>query len=298
LIKRTILVAGGLCVAVTLAACSVVPVQKPGAPLVAKPNPLAAVPLRDASNGCGPGAHATTAWRFGDTWTYRDGNGGSHEVDFRAACDIHDAGYAGAVVRDPFARNQLVDFWSWSREQVDDEFLRNLRILCNAQLRTAGAALATCDGNNPWTAKATATRLRSLVGAIGGFFWDERPYLAGRWEEMNDRAAPPWILTQTSGGYDGLRHVTIDYRENRGRVRLAGHFQGTLKTYIDRWVVEGTDFETQGSLRVASAMTLVFPKDAQQRSFSWTRTSRFGRSEGTMVRSSLLGYGVGVATSR
>lgn len=118
--------------------------------------PLATlVPIESVSNGCGG-----TGWRalekvqnyLGNTsvyWNSRDGlifdpEAKRYKVDFSAACDLHDAGYAGAIVRDKL-RGGIKDFRGWSRKQVDDKFLADMRMLCTRAIpKTAVFAVRNC----------------------------------------------------------------------------------------------------------------------------------------------------------
>lgn len=103
----------------------------------------APVPIATVSNGCGGGE-----WKLwvkflnflANTSTYYDTPSGTanlmaHQwsVSFKAACDLHDAGYAGAVVRDKL-RGGIKDFRRWTRKQVDDKFLADMRFLCEQQI--------------------------------------------------------------------------------------------------------------------------------------------------------------------
>ena len=90
----------------------------------------ALVSLASVSNGCGGGVAGEDA-RFFDTLDYQ-----GVKVSFREACNVHDACYSGAVVRDPFGRppGTVVDFRDWSRQRCDDVFLDNLQALCRRQI--------------------------------------------------------------------------------------------------------------------------------------------------------------------
>ena len=58
--------------------------------------PSGEVPLATVANGCGPGT-AGSDRRWGDISVYS----GRNLVNFRMACNLHDAGYSGAKVKDP-----------------------------------------------------------------------------------------------------------------------------------------------------------------------------------------------------
>lgn len=90
------------------------------------------VPVPRVSNGCGgaqfgPGALAVQNWLL-DTQEY-----GGVPVDFRVACNLHDAGYGGLTVYDPFFR-RVVDYRTWTRADVDAIFRLHLRRLCHKYL--------------------------------------------------------------------------------------------------------------------------------------------------------------------
>jgi hypothetical protein len=88
------------------------------------------VPL--VSNGCG-GAQYGAAAESLQNWLLDTKVYGGETVNFRAACNQHDAGYAGATVADPFLK-RVVDFRTWSRKQVDDKFREDLATLCRKYL--------------------------------------------------------------------------------------------------------------------------------------------------------------------
>ncbi len=98
-------------------------------------------PVKDidrVSNGCG-GAQWGDYWAavqnfFLDKQRYDNGDGRRFWVSFRAACNLHDAGYAGVTVRDPFKGNAWVDFRTWSRLRVDQQFRRDLMTLCEQHI--------------------------------------------------------------------------------------------------------------------------------------------------------------------
>jgi hypothetical protein len=131
------------------------------------------VPVTWVSNGCG-GANwnAVLEWAqnyFGNKHTFRDsaylgvaGTGLSYEVDFKDACDIHDAGYGGYAVDDAINTRSSVDYRRWSQKQVDDQFLKDMRTLCRRKIpATAKYALADCTGGPAWNELG----IRHLIGA-------------------------------------------------------------------------------------------------------------------------------------
>ena len=108
--------------------------------------PDALVSLASVSNGCG-GGEASAESKLGDKSVYRNSNnalGRRYVVNFRLACQVHDAGYSGANVLDPFS-GKVVDFYTWSQKQIDDLFLENMRTICDQQVPAdAPVALADC----------------------------------------------------------------------------------------------------------------------------------------------------------
>jgi hypothetical protein len=118
------------------------------------------VPVAKVSNGCGGGGWGAAGdWvqnYFGNVHTYKDSNvyplAKSYTVNFKAACDLHDAGYNGMTVYDKI-NNRTIDFRTWTRKRVDDKFWRDMKMLCDDQIReqedpgvTATVALAKCKG--------------------------------------------------------------------------------------------------------------------------------------------------------
>ncbi len=97
---------------------------------------LEQVPIASVSNGCGG-----TGWEtfipalFRNTSEFRDGGplADSFVVVWTAACDLHDAGYDGAIVRDVI-NGGIVNYRGWSRKEVDDKFLADMRLLCRTQI--------------------------------------------------------------------------------------------------------------------------------------------------------------------
>lgn len=114
------------------------------------------VSIATVSNGCGGGDRKWLV-KFqnylANTSTYYDtpsgtANPAAHawSVSFKDACDLHDAGYAGAVVRDKL-RGGIKDFRRWTRKQVDDKFLADMRFLCEQQIaKNESIVLEKCRG--------------------------------------------------------------------------------------------------------------------------------------------------------
>jgi hypothetical protein len=114
------------------------------------------------------------------------------EVDFTQACNLHDAGYSGAIVRDPL-RGGIKDFRRWSRLRVDTKFLADLRFLCERSIpRTKSIALANCRKSGGNLSFGAETRY-NVVRCFGNKFFDANLARPGRQEtgtRENDRV--PW----------------------------------------------------------------------------------------------------------
>lgn len=139
------------------------------------------VPIASVSNGCGG-----SDWRLvvkvlnflGNTSTYYDTPSGTANlmarawsVSFRDACDLHDAGYAGAVVRDKL-RGGIKDFRRWTRKQVDDKFLADMRFLCERQIaRDQRIVLDKCRGRGGNGSIGSESRY-TIVRDHGARFFD------------------------------------------------------------------------------------------------------------------------------
>jgi hypothetical protein len=96
--------------------------------------PATPVPIESVANGCGGGAAGNDP-RYLDEVTFASGTSGLRfKVRFRLACNVHDAGYSGAIVRNPLHGNAVVDYRTVSRKVVDDQFRADLKLLCDQQL--------------------------------------------------------------------------------------------------------------------------------------------------------------------
>lgn len=143
------------------------------------PYPTAVVDIGSVSNGCGPGNSASSDTRLFDTSTYLNSNnpgGQRYVVNFRDACDLHDAGYWGAEVADP-VNGGYVDYFGWSKEQIDSKFLVDMQILCRRQIQSAPAALADCLGTGGKTSVGALSRYNAVV-AHGASSFVPRPSIS------------------------------------------------------------------------------------------------------------------------
>ena len=136
------------------------------------------VPIASVSNGCGGAGwdSVVSAQNYlGNTSVYRNSNlnplARKFTVNFKDACDLHDAGYGGAIVKDKL-RGGVKDFRKWTRRQVDDKFFADMRLLCQRAIPAAfGTALANCmkTGGN---ASFGAESRYNFVRRWGNHFFD------------------------------------------------------------------------------------------------------------------------------
>jgi hypothetical protein len=92
-------------------------------------------------------------------------------VNFRPACDMHDAGYDGGIVFDPI-NGPIVDTRGMSRFTIDNRFYNDLLTLCNRQIGwNAPVARSLCYG--------IATTYYSAVRAAGWGLFDANPAVPG-----------------------------------------------------------------------------------------------------------------------
>jgi len=139
------------------------------------------VPIARVSNGCGgEGWKTVVEWEnyFGNSHSYVDSNidplATSYTVDFKPACDLHDAGYAGVTVADAI-NGGVIDFHDWTRFQVDHNFWHNMMELCDRKIpASATVARQKCHGyGSRYTPTSIGSEmLFSIVRSIGNSFFD------------------------------------------------------------------------------------------------------------------------------
>jgi hypothetical protein len=92
-------------------------------------------------------------------------------VNFRAACDMHDAGYDGGIVFDP-VNGGAIDTRGLSRLTIDNRFYNDLITLCNRQVGgNAFVARSLCYG--------IAATYYTAVRAAGWALFDASPGVPG-----------------------------------------------------------------------------------------------------------------------
>jgi Prokaryotic phospholipase A2 len=134
--------------------------------------PSVPFPAATYSNGCsfpGPNLLFDTSPPLVDpspwAWPY------VFVVNFRPACDMHDAGYSGGIVFDP-VNGGIVDTRGLSRVMIDNRFYNDLITLCNRQI-----------GGNAFVARSLcysiAATYYGAVRAAGWALFDASPGVAG-----------------------------------------------------------------------------------------------------------------------
>ena len=139
------------------------------------------VPVSLVSNGCGGAQWGSTAEAV-QNWLLDTQKYGGVTVDFRSACNQHDAGYAGVTVADPFMK-RIVDFRTWSRAKVDAKFLQNLRTLCHTYLdgHVSRRTLSTCLDGPAWADYGLTAAITTAPGA-GTYFEGVRAEAEGAYD--------------------------------------------------------------------------------------------------------------------
>jgi len=110
------------------------------------------VDIDRVSNTCGGEGWDSVVWienSFGNTSRFYDPDTRKYyNVNFAAACNLHDAGYGGYTVKDEI-NGGIVDYHNWSRERVDVKFQKDMQALCRKQIPAAAKrALLRCLGGD------------------------------------------------------------------------------------------------------------------------------------------------------
>ncbi|MCL4294040.1 MAG: hypothetical protein KJ056_13630 [Acidimicrobiia bacterium] len=116
-------------------------------------------------------------------------------VNFKKACDLHDAGYGGVMVKDTINK-RVVDYRRWSRKQVDDKFWADMAKLCRQQIPPWGkVARRKCLGRGGALSFGSAS-LYGIVRDWGYLFFDADLTVPGVQE------AGDWTARPTGGARD------------------------------------------------------------------------------------------------
>ena len=204
--------------------------------------PSALVPIESVANGCGGGV-ASTEPRFGDTSTYLNSNnplGTRYTVNFRDACNLHDAGYSGAKVLDKLNGGAPIDYFKWNQLQVDNKFYADMQLLCIKQVPAAApVARADCLARGGKTSWGAETRY-NFVRTAGSHFWRARPSLGGMWTQGDGADRITVTISQS------VRYVGAHWEISDGQNIQRGEFRGTL-------ISQDQDSVARGSARLENA---------------------------------------------
>jgi len=194
--------------------------------------PPGAVDIASISNGCGGGSSETLIAAqnaFGDTSVYRDSFPYLHryKVDFREACNLHDAGYSGALVWDSI-NGRWYDYFGKTKEEVDQKFLADMRKLCDEQIPAdAPVARADCRATGGTTSNGAESRYNFVRDHGTGY--RDRPKLDGLWKGTSGSCGTVgnWKFSQSG------RTITASWQQptENGQPGYTGSFTGTLYSY-------------------------------------------------------------------
>jgi hypothetical protein len=162
------------------------------------PSPL--VTLESVANGCGPGT-AGTKPRYFDTAKYTDKTSRvTYTVTFRKACDVHDAAYNGARIKDPFNDDKMVDFYRIGQYRIDQRFLDDMRTLCFQQIPGHAVNARYQCTHRGATFSTGALDRYDAVNAVGHHSFVKRPTLQGTWIARDGlgRPKPAWQMRQSN----------------------------------------------------------------------------------------------------
>jgi len=155
-------------------------------------------------------------------------------------------------VRDALHGGAVVDFFTWTKAEVDRKFFEDMILICE---RTIPASAATARANCKATGGNFSTGARSrfnFVDRFGSLFWKDRPNARGLWAVKGDAAAPSWAITQS------LRTVKAAWRGGAGQPGLRGEFRGTLISRDQDTVIRGFVRLTRDGETKLGAMSLLF----------------------------------------
>ncbi len=121
------------------------------------------------SNGCGPRSN----WLLekGFNWVGNIREFGGIPVNIAPACNVHDAGYTGATVGDPFTKT-VIDFRTWSRQRVDLKFLRDIKAQCTKSLPKSRPALVKACHDEAYIYFYLVRDFGASVGGVGKRAYD------------------------------------------------------------------------------------------------------------------------------
>ncbi|MEX2049186.1 MAG: hypothetical protein WEB90_06385, partial [Gemmatimonadota bacterium] len=154
------------------------------------------VPIKRVSNGCGGEGwdivvkvenYLGNTHTYGDSWFNPLAK--TYTVNFKKACDLHDAGYGGQMVYDTINKRSI-DYRRWSRKAVDKKFLADMLKLCNRQIPArAKYARQKCKSTGG-ALSFGAHSAYSIVRDWGHLFFDADLTLHGVQKAGNPKARP------------------------------------------------------------------------------------------------------------
>jgi len=112
---------------------------------------------------------------LGNTSVYRNSNvnplARKYTVNLVEACNLHDAGYTGSIAVDKL-RGGVKDFRKWTRRQVDDKFLADMRLICTRTIpENAAVGRRNCQGTGGNASFGAVSRY-NFVRRWGGLSFD------------------------------------------------------------------------------------------------------------------------------
>ena len=143
------------------------------------------VPIARVSNGCGgAGWDSLVAAQnyLGNTSVYRNSNinptARAFTVNFKDACDLHDACYSGAMVKDKLSGG-VKSFRTFSRHECDTKFFTDMRRICDRRIPPAfKVALTNCRATGGNASFGARSRY-NFVNRWGHLFFDADPAKPG-----------------------------------------------------------------------------------------------------------------------
>lgn len=220
--------------------------------IVWPPLPDALVPIVSVSNGCG-GGDAGTDPKDGDESAFVDSEipfadnfawkkAFKYAVNFREACMQHDAAYSHAKVKEmPLNGGKVIDYFNWTKAQIDDKFLKDMIKICDASIpKTATIALNNCKNNGGFHTVSGAKTRYDIVASTtysqkiwrGLGFYQETPKFIGAWT-VHGFTTGQWNFYQNS------RLITIRWTGGSGQPDATGEFHGTVISHDKDSTIEG-----------------------------------------------------------
>ena len=238
------------------------------------PLPVALVPIETVSNGCGGGPAGTEA-KYGDDSDFVNSEipfadlgswerAKKYHVNFREACKLHDAGYSHAKVRDDLNGGVIVDFFNWTKAEVDNKFLKDMIKICDEQIpKEATVALNNCKHNGGFHTVSGAQTRYDIVAAttytqyLGVGFYQEPPKLTDAWTVSGLAGQSPWSIEQSG------RLVTAGWTAPAAGTNVQFVFRGRVISHDADSTIEGFYVAINNGI----------PSAARAMTFRWSPTT-------------------------